>query len=222
MIDFSFEDLEIDGLEFESDKADKPNWYEHVNCSKEVRSIVDEARHQFKAKLKSVKEIEDKSNVKKKDYQLVIGNITEAAGLSRTYLKNRHQNKYQQYAFEFIEDLNTRLYQVFNTKDLKTKIQSQKDKAKEYTKLAQAFSELSQIKMREFAEHCFTKGMNEAFKGESSYVKQLMQEKEELLFEVARKDMQIADLSKSLRIAEEKLSAAPSSNVVKLGGKDDG
>ena len=62
---------------------------------------------QFKAKLKSVKEIEDKSNVKKKDYQLVVGNITEAAGLSRTYLKNRHQNKYQQYAFEFIEDLNT-------------------------------------------------------------------------------------------------------------------
>ena len=222
MIDFSFEDLEIDGLEFESDKAEKPNWYEHVKCSKEVRSIVDEARSQFKAKLKSVKEIEDKSNVKKKDYQLVVGNITEAAGLSRTYLKNRHQNKYQQYAFEFIEDLNTRLYQVFNTKDLKTKIQSQKDKAQEYTKLAKAFSELSQIKMREFAKTCFEEGMKEAFNGDASRLAVFMQENEELKFEVARQSMQIAELSQSLRIAEEKLSAAPSSNVVTLGGKDDG
>lgn len=222
MIDFSFEDLGIDGLEFESDKAERPAWYEHVNCSKEVRSIVDEARSQFKAKLKSVREIEDKTNVKKKDYQLVIGNITEAAGLSRTYLKNRHQNQYQQKAFEFIEDLNTRLYQVFNTKNLKTKIQSQKDKAQEYTKLAQAFSELSQIKMREFAEHCFNEGMKETFSGDASRLAVLNHKIEELQFEIARKDMQIADLSKSLRIAEEKLSAAPSSNVVKLEDKDNG
>ena len=49
-----------------------------------------------------------------------------------------------------------------------------------------------------------------------------MNENEELKFEVARQSMQIADLSKSLRIAEEKLSAAPSSNVVKLGDKDNG
>ena len=85
MIDFSFEDLEIDGLEFESIKL---NDLIGMNMSivQKRCSIVDEALS-VQSKAEICQREEDKSNVKKKDYQLVIGNITEAAGLSRTYLK---------------------------------------------------------------------------------------------------------------------------------------
>ena len=219
MMDFSFEDLGIEGLDFESETAERPNWYEHVGCSQQVKSIVDEARSQFKAKLKSVREIEDKTNVKKKDYQLVVGNITEAVGLNRTYLKNRHQNEYQQLVFEFINQLNERLRVVFETKDLKTKVQSQKDKAMGYERLAKAFSDLSQFKAAEFATACFDQHINERLTGEESKYKALVEQNEELQLDNARLQMQIAELARSLRIAEEKVAQLPNSNVVELGKK---
>ncbi|MGB1179571.1 MAG: hypothetical protein ACPG4J_09950 [Lentibacter algarum] len=223
--------LGIEGVDLtvESEKVVDPTWLEHKDCMPEVVKIVREAKRQFKTKLSYIQDLKDRSKVGKKDYQLVVGNLTESVGLHRTYLKNRHQNKYQQLCFEFITELNERLATVFHAKGLKTKTASRHEQLNQFARLKQEYKNLVEKKFQDYAITFINQKGAERLKLENSVVRQLQEQNDQLTLKVLKLKQENQNLIKSLRFAsgdtteqeERPIATRPeSAEVIPLKGSD--